>query len=369
MPKITLEEFFNKDTIRIIECTTKEQSDVVRKAFAAIGAKWSSGDSYLTLDYWNKQTRYMNYNNQGLWSGMRPSSRSNVYSFDDIVEFSSDPISETEPEPEPEPDPNQLRVLLRGDYCWHDACWDIQSNKFSVDGNIVKHTSIVSIENYPHEKYVRCTKCGSIIKNTKKAIQEHAQLALSSKACLTCRYLNGRTMKNLKESLTKNADGVYIKTMKSECLLTCGYAYSNSSIDDVDARNKCQYRHCGADTVGLIDNFFAKYPGAFDDMATVDALDMSEWQINCRHAGNALEFKWTGRYSLYVHTTGLGIIDRFECNYRNNIYTIVYSKKYDKMFTFNWGEYSEFTATNSLFSTQYYNTLMKIMRNIYKGEN
>lgn len=367
MPKITLEEFFNKEVPKIIECTTKEQSDAVRQAFHAMGKKWSSGASFLELDYWKNGDTYIHYSNNYCQGKSRPNSHWTIYSFDDIIEFSSDPTSE--PEPETEPDPNQLRILLRGDYRWHDACWDIQSNKFSVDGNFIKHTNIVSVENYPHTKYVRCTKCGSIIKNTKKAVQEHAQLALSSKACLTCEYLNCRNMKNFKESLTKKDDGVYIRTVKSECLLTCNYTYSSPSIDDVDARNKCRYRHCGADTVGPIDNFFAKYPGAFDDMATVDALDMNEWQINCRHLGGAFDFRWTGRYSLYVCTTDLGIIDRFECNYRNDRYTIVYSKKYDKMFMFDWGEYSELTATNSLFSTQYYNALMKIMRNIYKGEN
>jgi hypothetical protein len=39
------------------------------------------------------------------------------------------------------------------------------------------------------------------------------------------------------------------------------------------------------------------------------------------------------------------------------------------MFALAWGEYSEITASNSDFSAQYYNELMKIMRNIYKGEN
>ena len=361
MPKITLDEFFNQDADKVIECFSREQSDAVRQAFHAMGKTWQSGNSFLELDYWEDGDTYIHYTNNGCKSKYPPASFWTVYSFDDIVELSSELISE--------PDPNQLRVLLRSDYRWHDACWDGQTSRLSINGSPITPVSIVSIENDPRTKYVQCTRCSSIIKNTKKAIEKHVQLAQSSETCLTCRYLRFSDTTQLKDQLIKNDDGTYTRTQKTVCSLHCGNSYSSPLIESEKARKCCMYRHCGADTVAPIGDFFIKYPGAFDDMATVDALDMSKWQINYKSPDGSVDFKWTGRYSLYVHTTSLGIIDRFDSNYRNNNYKLVYSKKYDKMFALAWGEYSEITATNSSFSAQYYNELLKIMRNIYKGEN
>ena len=82
-----------------------------------------------------------------------------------------------------------------------------------------------------------------------------------------------------------------------------------------------------------------------------------------------VDFKFKGRYNIIASTTNLGIIDRFVCNYRSSNHEIVYSKKYDKLFELSYGEYSELTAHDSPFSETCYNELMKIMRNIYKGDD
>lgn len=365
MPKITLEEFFKQDVTKLVKCTSKEQSDAVRQAFHAMKKTWRSGNSYLELDYWNGKYECIHYTNDGGYDYYGDSSYM-TYNFDDIIELSTNPTSE--PKEEPEPDPNQLRILLRSDYQWHDACWDGQMKFFSIDTNRINTTEIISVENDPRTKYVQCTKCHSIIKNTKKAIESHVLLSLSSKTCLTCKYLRPSKETTLKESLVKNDDGTYTRTKKTVCSLTCGNNYRGPSIESSDARNGCMYARCRTNTVAAIDDFFIKYPGAFDEMATVDALDMSKWQVNSKYLDN-IYFKWSGRYNFYVYTTSLGIIDRFECTYRNNHYKIAYSKKYDKMFVFMYGEYSEVTASSSIFSSSYYNELMKIMRNIYKGEN
>ena len=174
---------------------------------------------------------------------------------------------------------------------------------------------------------------------------------------------------NLKESLVKNEDGTYTRTKKSVCSLTCGYTYRNPLIDDDKARAGCRYRNCGANTVEPAENFFTKYPGVFDDMATVDALDMGKWKIEGKGRQDNVNFSLKSRYNIVAKTNSLGIIDRFECSYRSNYYDIVYSKKYDKIFMLEGGEYVELTPTNAYVSTTYYNELMKIMRNIYKGEN
>ena len=367
MPKITLAEFFAQDCQKLINCYTREQSETIRLAFHAMGKTWGSGSSYLDLDFWEETDRYRHYTNNGR-TGINPDIKGYaMYEFDDVLDFFSKP--ESEPESELESNPNQLRVLLRSDYRWYNADWDGQSKLFSINGNVIVQTDIISIENDPRGKYVQCTKCGSIIKKTKKAIEAHAQLGMSSKTCLTCKYLKSYNETEVKESFVKNDDGTYIRTRNATCSLGCGNAYRKTLIDSPEARDSCMYRRCGLNTIQPISDFFTKYPGAFDDMATVDALDMNKWEMNYKSLDNSASFRSKGRYNIYIHTTNLGIIDRFECNYRSNHYTMAYSKKYDKIFVFKYGEYSEPTATGSGFSTQYYNALMQIMRNIYKGEN
>ena len=362
MTRITLAEFFSKDAMKVIECRTKEQSDAVRHAFHAIGKKWNSGDTFLNLDYWVEgKTDHIYYYNNCYKGTAKPLDELTIYSFDDIVELSSVSI--------PEPDPHQLRILLRDDYRWHNACWDGKSKAFSINKNYIKQTDIISVENDPRAKYMKCTNCGSIIKNTKKAIEAHANLSSCANTCLTCDRLRVKEEKRLKESWTKNDDGTYTKTSKGVCLLTCSNRYGNPSVDSVNAREGCRYKRCSASTIVPIDDLFIKYPGVFDDMATIDAINMDKWELNYKNSDNSANFKLKGRYNIYVCTTGLGLVDKFECYYRNSHYVIVYSKKYDKMFRFYSGEYYEITATNSDFSSQYYNALMKIMRDIYKGEN
>lgn len=361
MPQITLAEFFERDQWKAINCYTREQSDTVRQAFHNMGKTWSSGADYPTLDFWEDEAEYRHYTNDGRTGTNHHLDNCVFYEFDDIVEFSSEPM--------PESDPNQFRVLLRRDYRWHNASWDDKENTLTVDHRSVSQANIIAIENDPRVKYVRCKMCDAVFKNTKKAIEEHAQLAKSSKACLTCRSLRFGNETSLKESLIKNADGTYTRTKKSVCQLTCGNTYRAPLIDDDKARAVCKYRKCGVDTVEPAESFFTKYPGVFDEMATVDAIDMSKWQITHRRIDDWVDFKWKGRYDIIIRTTNLGIIDRFVCSYRSYDYEIVYSQKYDKLFVFSCGCYEELTSTTSYFSKTYYNELMKIMRNIYKGEN
>lgn len=357
MPKITLEEFLN-GSMAFIQCDTEEQAKIYCDAMHALGRKWMGGESFAEYTHFGNGCTW--YKNTMQYSRDRDHALSyTVYHFTDIVDFSAT---------QPEPDPNQFRVLLRKDYRWHNACWDEKKNRLTVAGSGVSQANIVSIENDPRVKYLVCKMCGSVIKNTKKAIEEHAQLGTSSKACLTCKSLYIKDEKDLKESFSKNEDGTYTQTRKAVCELTCGNAYRNPSIDSEDARAACRYRSCRAETIEPAEKFFTKYPGAFDDMVTVDALDMNKWIVSCRN-GDSVDFKFNGRYNIFVRTTNLGIIDRFMCNYRSDHYEVVYSKKYDKLFVLSCGEYSELTSTSSRFSETYYNELMKIVRNIYKGED
>lgn len=357
MPKITLAEFFSSEN-NFIQCDTEEQAKIYCDTMHAMGKKWRGGESFAEYTYFQEGGIW--YRSTLQYTSSRDHAFSyTVYHFTDIIDFSAT---------QPEPDPNQFRVLLRSDYRWHNACWDEKENNLIVCGCPVNQANIISIENDPRIKYVRCKMCGTVFKNTKKAIEEHAQLAKSSKACLTCKSLHFSDETNNKESFVKNQDGTYTRTNKCVCQLTCGYTYGHPQIDSDKARERCRYRNCSSTTIEPVENFFTKYPGAFDDMATVDALDMNKWQIQSKYS-ETVYFKLKDRYNITVSTNGLGIINCFTCDYRSNSYEIVYSKKYDKMFELYCGKYSELAPENSKFSETYYNELMKIMRNIYKGED
>lgn len=358
MPKITLEEFLN-GSMAFIQCDTEEQAKIYCDAMHALGRKWMGGESFAEYTHFGNGCTW--YKNTMQYSRDRDHALSyTVYHFTDIIDFSAT---------QPEPDPNQFRVLLRKDYRWHNACWDEKKNRLTVAGSSVSQANIVSIENDPRVKYLVCKMCGSVIKNTKKAIEEHVQLGTSSKACLTCKSLRLKDEQDLKESFHKNEDGTYTQTRKAVCKLVCDFSYGCPSIDSDKARNVCRYRKCGAETIEPVEKFFAKYPGAFDDMATVDALDMGKWTVNCRYNDDTVELKRSGRYNIFVRTTSLGIVDRFVCHYRSDTYEIVYSKKYDKLFMIDFGEYADVTSSNTKLSESYLNELMKIVRNIYKGED
>lgn len=357
MAKITLKEFLNGSEA-FIQCDTEEQAKIYCDAMHQLGKKWRGGESFAECTFfeesgvWYKNTLQYSHepkNNGGY----------TCYHFTDIIDFVA--IYK--------PDPHQFRILRHSDYRWYDAVWDDKENKITVGKKSFSPTEIISIENDPRVKYVQCTKCGEVIKNTKKNIEEHLQLSQGSKGCLTCRSLYIGDETSIKETFTKNEDGTYTRTKKASCKLMCGYTYRNPLIDDAKARGGCRYRNCRADTIGPIDDFFIKYPGAFDDMATVDALDVGKWKVYYRGTGDDVTFKWNGRYSINVRTTNLGIIDRFVCSYRSNDHEIVYSKKYDKIFEISYGTYAELTASDSPFSETYYKELMKIIRNIYKGED
>lgn len=361
MSKITLAQFFSAEQRCLIECHSREQSDAVRRAFHAFGKTWQSGDSFLELDYWRSGDEYLHYSNDCCQGKHRPSGNEWViYDFDDVAELSGTPV--------PEPDPHQFRILLRKDYRWHDASWDSKKNRISVGRNNYSETEIVSVENDPRTKYVKCSACGDFIKNTKKEIEAHAAMSKSSEACLHCNNLYVEEKDTIKESFVKNEDGTYTKTKKTACQLLCGYSYGSHQIDTDKARSHCRYRNCNANTIAKIDNVFLNYPGVFDDIAMVDALDTSKWEIYTRHSNDHITFKLKSRYNILVYTTNLGIVDRFICSYRSNNHEIMYSKKYDKMFELCYGEYHELTTSDMPFSETYYNELLKIMRNIYKGD-
>lgn len=67
MNKITLEEFFNSKEKIAIHCNTEEKAHNLLIAFAAMGRRWNSGESYLRYNNYCVYLESTCYSNKGYY--------------------------------------------------------------------------------------------------------------------------------------------------------------------------------------------------------------------------------------------------------------------------------------------------------------
>ena len=106
-----------------------------------------------------------------------------------------------------------MRILLRNyngeQYVWKKA--EMKSaTKFALeDGGEVRQADIVSISRDNRKKFVKCSACGEIIRNTPEAIKEHRDRASTSATCFGCKYMREMGSKQLSVKYTLQEDGSY----------------------------------------------------------------------------------------------------------------------------------------------------------------
>lgn len=66
--KMTLEKFFKSKVRMAIHCKTKEQSEILLKAFDEMGKTWHGGGSYLKENNWRVYEEETCYDNKGFYS-------------------------------------------------------------------------------------------------------------------------------------------------------------------------------------------------------------------------------------------------------------------------------------------------------------
>lgn len=64
---MTLEKFFKSKKRMAIHCKTKEQSEILLKAFDKMGKTWRGGDSYLKVNNWRVYEKETCYSNNGFF--------------------------------------------------------------------------------------------------------------------------------------------------------------------------------------------------------------------------------------------------------------------------------------------------------------
>lgn len=65
---MSLEEFFGSEKVLAISCKTKEQSEILLKAFHEMGKTWRSGESYVEKSKWEVYSAETCYDNKGYFA-------------------------------------------------------------------------------------------------------------------------------------------------------------------------------------------------------------------------------------------------------------------------------------------------------------
>ena len=238
-----------------------------------------------------------------------------------------------------------MRILLRNyngeQYVWKKAEMK-GATKFALeDGGEVRQADIVSISRDNRKKFVKCSACGEIIRNTPEAIKEHRDRASTSATCFGCKYMREMGSKQLSVKYTLQEDGSYSANVKKSLNLVCTATWNNPDINSQGARDVCRWKQCATSEMKAIEDVFTKYPCVFDDMITVDkVLDNGFTKREEYDMRNEVHYKLKARNNITAVVNKLNIVDKFIIDYRSRLYNVIYSKKYNKLFTMSNGTYS-----------------------------
>lgn len=241
-----------------------------------------------------------------------------------------------------------MKVLMRSfenkPYVWKEATRS-EDGAYIVNGKRVEETSIVSVADMEKTKYVKCSNCGGIIPNRKRAIEAHKNISCSWKSCLSCRNLAEKNIKSKNNSYKLNDDGTFSRTDKANVTLCCNCSYYHRyDIMSDEARKSCRYAGCKNATFVPVNGFFDKHPDAFDDMITVDKIIDAGFTTKYSLRDGSVNYQLKAKNTIVAKVNAMNIVECFGISYRNDNCTVVYSKALNKLFTFSNVTYQEFTG-------------------------
>ena len=220
-------------------------------------------------------------------------------------------------------------------YVWKDV--EYSDGKFSTatTGEIIEKTNIISLKDDNRNKFVRCSVCGKEFLRDSEEWYQHITKINDTSKCFTCRYLTEWSLSSSKTTYTMNECGRYEATRTYQTSLACRNVFGSPDIDSETARNSCYYNRCVGAEAAMVSDIFTEYPGVFDNMATIKQV------LKCGYKEvdegiNTTKFRLKGKNNIYAVVNNLQIIDHFEVHYRNTKWTIYYSDKYQKYYTFQY---------------------------------
>lgn len=222
---------------------------------------------------------------------------------------------------------------------WKEATWD--GNNYRFDNSVVTQTSIFAVRGLSSSGYVKCSYCGAILRNTPKEIAKHKDRANTSTTCFNCSNCVSQNSAVKSEKYTKLDNGKYLITKKTESKLVCKVDYYNRrDIDSEAARQHCSYLACMTATYPVLKDFFHIYPGAFDELITVDKILENGYRDRYSRV-NETQYTIKAINTIVAHVNKQNIITHFTVKYKNESAQLIYSSKYNKFFVFNGNSYIE----------------------------
>ena len=260
--------------------------------------------------------------------------------------------------------------ILYNDFRWHDATYDSINHRFEMSDRpdlSARETNIIAVKDDDRATYVRCPACGESILNDPELIEAHRNRSTTSAACHTCHKVRPYDIVTKSQEVVPNGDGSYTVTKTETMHMMCGFNYyDRPDIESQEARERCRYRGCLNAHMEVMQDTFTKYPGLFDTIPTVDALDKNRWSID--HVRNGYTyFLCKGASRIYAAVRSDGIIEYFYYAYKRRCYNFRYSAKYNKIFWMRYDTYEDGLAFDEM-SERALDTIMKRMAEIFKGE-
>jgi hypothetical protein len=267
-----------------------------------------------------------------------------------------------------------MKILLRkfGDeyYVWKDA---VYKNSYYIENDgveiLIHENLILAVKDDDRGGKVLCKYCNALIDDTPEAIEKHFADREASKNCLTCELcVPYGTRNNSTTVYTPNGDGTYHQCINEDVKLRCknaGY-YSEVDINSSYAAKNCQFNLCRIKGVQKFEDFFLKYPGAFDKNLTVDFLNQKEFVYEGYYNG-FFHYDLKLRNALSACVNEMGVVDHFIVRHRGWSFNAYYSERYDKLFFERFNDYGETTPGN-MSDTKHKNAKDKIAA-LYKEAN
>ena len=234
-----------------------------------------------------------------------------------------------------------------------------ETGKYVYDNNIIDECNILTVLDTGKQEFVKCSACGEMVRNTKKAIEEHLAKGQSYQACAACPFARISSSVNKKIKLTKNDDNTLRRVINDNVKITCNYN-TYFDVTSEERLTRCLYAKCSKDTIMTDGSFFGKYPNAFDDMITVDAVKFKE----IYESGSKTNLRLKCRGIIEAIANSKGIIDSFRVYARYENRQVYYSKKYNELFCVNKGKYVKFVPTWT-FTQDKIDYIKKTIANMY----
>ena len=233
-----------------------------------------------------------------------------------------------------------VRMLNGKPYVWEKAKFTDGSIKV---GDITVHESdIVSIRNDIRKKYVKCNVCGKYFKKGSKKIDQHKEIIDNTRKCFGCEYLRQSVKKQQSQKYELLENGNYMSKTKSEVFLYCASSYGQS-INSQVSKERCKHNMCHNATMVEESTFLMQHPGAFDDIITIDKIVKCGYKEIYNGTRGLTVYQLKAKNTISANVNALNIVESFNVEYRGKAWLVYYSKKYDELYTPNYGAYIRWT--------------------------